>query len=60
LEQKGSIVCLLKLNNGYSQKYAYQKNIRKLRYLKVKIPARIGLSPPVVKFGLVWPDLADF
>ena len=38
--------------------------IRKLRYpwryLKVKIPARIGLSPPVVKFGLVWPDLADF
>jgi hypothetical protein len=37
-----------------------KKYIRKLRYLKVKIPARIGLSPLVVKFGLVWPDLADF
>ena len=24
------------------------------------LPARIGLSPPVVKFGPVWPDLADF
>ena len=38
--------------------------IRKLRYpwryLKVITPARIGLSPPVVKFGLVWPGLADF
>jgi hypothetical protein len=28
--------------------------------MEVKIPARIGLSPPVVKFGLVWPKLADF
>jgi hypothetical protein len=38
--------------------------IRKLcypwRYLKVKISARIGMSPPIVKFGLVWPDLTDF
>ena len=36
------------------------KNIRKPRYMEVKIPARIGLSPPVIKFGLVWPELADF
>ena len=28
--------------------------------MDVKIPAPIGLSPPVVKFGLVWPKLADF
>ena len=38
--------------------------IRKLRYpwryAKVKIPAKIGLSALVVKFGLVWPDLVDF
>ena len=38
--------------------------IRKLyypwRYLKENIPAWIELSPPVVKFGLVWPDLVDF
>jgi hypothetical protein len=44
--------------NSFPQNYAYQKYIRKPRYLKVKIPARIGLSPLVVKFGLVWPDLA--
>jgi hypothetical protein len=38
--------------------------IRKLcyprRYLKVNLPARTGMSPPVVKFGLVRPNLADF
>ena len=38
--------------------------IRKLvypwRYLRVNIPARIGLSPPVVKFGPVWHGLNDF
>ena len=38
--------------------------IRKLcyswRYLEENIPAWIGLSPPVFKFGLVLPDLADF
>jgi hypothetical protein len=38
--------------------------IRKLRYpwrhLKVKTPARIGLSPPFVKFGLVRPDQSNF
>jgi hypothetical protein len=38
--------------------------IRKLRYpwrhLKVKTPARIGLSPSFVKFGLVRPDQANF
>jgi hypothetical protein len=28
--------------------------------MDVKIPAQIGLSPLVVKFGLVWPKLADF
>jgi hypothetical protein len=28
--------------------------------MELKIPARIGLSPLVVKFGLVWPELADF
>jgi hypothetical protein len=28
--------------------------------MEAKIPARIGLSPPIVKFGLVWPKLADF
>jgi hypothetical protein len=28
--------------------------------MEVKIPARIRLSPLVVKFGMVWPELADF
>ena len=28
--------------------------------MEVKIPARIGLSPSVVKFGPVWLELADF
>jgi hypothetical protein len=28
--------------------------------MEVKIPARIGLKPSAVKFGLVWPKLADF
>jgi hypothetical protein len=28
--------------------------------MEVKIPARIVLSPSVVKFGLVWPKSADF
>jgi hypothetical protein len=28
--------------------------------MEVKITARIGLSPLVVKFGLVWPEVADF
>jgi hypothetical protein len=28
--------------------------------MDVKIRARIGLRPPVVKFGLVWLKLADF
>jgi hypothetical protein len=46
-------VCLLELKNRYFKKIVHIKNIRKLRYLKVKIPARIGLSPPVVKSGLV-------
>jgi hypothetical protein len=36
------------------------KYICKPRYIEVKIPARIGLSPPVVRFGLVWPKLSDF
>ena len=27
--------------------------------MKVKILARIGLSSPIVKFGLVSPDMAD-
>jgi hypothetical protein len=28
--------------------------------MEVKIPARNGLSPSVVQFGLVWLKLADF
>ena len=28
--------------------------------IRVKIPARIGLIPPVVKFILIWPGLDDF
>jgi hypothetical protein len=36
------------------------KYIRKPHYMEVKIHVRIGLSLSVVKFGLVWPELADF
>jgi hypothetical protein len=36
------------------------KYIRKPRYMEVKIHARIRLSPPIVKFVLGWPKLADF
>jgi hypothetical protein len=52
---------LLKLYKEYFLKKIFiPKYIRKPRYMEVKILARIRLSPPVVKFVLVWPKLADF
>ena len=56
-----STVCLLlKLEELFLLKTFIPKYIRKPRYMEVKIPARIRLSPLVVKFGMVWPELADF
>ena len=51
---------MLELKEWFLVKTFIPKYIRKPRYMEAKIPARIGLSPLVVKFGLVWPELADF
>jgi hypothetical protein len=51
---------LLKLYKEFVLKIFIPKYIRKPRYMEVKILARIRLSPPVFKFVLVWPKLADF
>ena len=56
-----STICLLKLyKEFFLLKTFLPKYIRKPRYMEVKIHARIRLSPPIVKFVLGWPKLADF
>jgi hypothetical protein len=51
---------LLKNKELFLLKISISKYTRKPCYMEVKIHTRIGLSPSVVKFGLVWPKLADF
>ena len=60
-KRQKKVDCLFaEIKSPFPQNYAYQKHIRKHSYLKVKIHARIGLSPPAVKFGHVLPDLSGF
>jgi hypothetical protein len=61
-----STVCLPKNEELFLLKIFISKYIRKPRYklypdrsMEVQIPARIGLSPSVVKFGLFWHKMAD-